>query len=390
MDIQSLKTKFGIIGNNPALNKILEIAVQVSVTDMNVLVTGESGVGKEVFSKIIHQCSPRKHNKYIAVNCGAIPEGTIESELFGHIKGSFTNADRDRKGYFAEADKGTIFLDEVGELPLAMQAKLLRVLEQGEFIPVGSSKPLKVDVRVISATNVNLLEAIRKNKFREDLYYRLNQIYLHVPPLRERKEDVFLLFRRFAVDQAEKYRMPPLSLTPQAKEYLINYSWQGNIRQLKNVTEQMSIIEANRTIDLATLQSYIPMVDNISLMVNEDFTDEQKDEILLTIIDNKRQITKIAQEVEQIKGIIKNLISASAAPQLLLPDGKAHYNHTDAHINNAEFESDADNLNIADMERKAIIKALDISEGNRKEAADRLGISERTLYRKLKEYNLDK
>ncbi|MDR1848023.1 MAG: sigma-54 dependent transcriptional regulator [Bacteroidales bacterium] len=382
MDIQSLKAKFGIIGNNPVLNKILTIAVQVAVTDMNVLVTGESGVGKEVFSKIIHNNSPRKHNKYIAVNCGAIPEGTIESELFGHVKGSFTNADRDRKGYFAEADKGTIFLDEVGELPLSMQAKLLRVLEQGEFLPVGSSKPMKVDVRVISATNVNLLEAIRKGKFREDLYYRLNQIHIAVPPLRERKEDIYLLFRRFAIDQAEKYRMPVLTLTGQAKDYLTNYTWQGNIRQLKNVTEQMSIIEKERNIDVETLKTYIPMVDSYSLMVNDEISDEQRDEILMTIIENKRQITKLKQEVENIKGIIKELLSKVNTPALLLPKPENQNN-------SMGMDNNPKNLNIEQIERQAILKALTMAKGNRKEAAEILGITTRTLYRKLNDYNIE-
>ncbi|MDR0790312.1 MAG: sigma-54 dependent transcriptional regulator [Bacteroidales bacterium] len=383
MDIQTIKARFGIIGNDPTLNKILQVAMQVAVTDMNVLVTGESGVGKEVFSKIIHQTSPRKHNKYIAVNCGAIPEGTIESELFGHVKGSFTNADRDRKGYFAEADQGTIFLDEVGELPLSMQAKLLRVLEQGEFIPVGSSRSMKVDVRVISATNVNLLDAIRKGRFREDLYYRLNQINLCVPPLRERKDDIFLLFRRFALDHAEKYRMPSLSLSPQAKQYLINYTWQGNIRQLKNITEQMSIIETKREIDLPTLQSYIPLVDSYSLIVNDNFSDEQQDEILLTIIENKRQINKLASEVAQLKEIVKGLIASTNTTPLLLPKPEVQYNEP--------VEDPADmELNLAKMERQAIVKALQIAEGNRKEAAVKLGISERTLYRKLSDYQLDK
>jgi len=381
MDIQGIKTKFGIIGNNPVLNKILQIAVQVAVTDMNVLVTGESGVGKEVFSKIIHNNSPRKHNKYIAVNCGAIPEGTIESELFGHIKGSFTNADRDRKGYFAEADKGTVFLDEVGELPLSMQAKLLRVLEQGEFIPVGSSVAMKVDVRVISATNVNLLDAIGKGKFREDLYYRLNQIHISVPPLRERKEDIFLLFRRFAIDMAEKYKMPPLSLTAEAREYLTNYSWQGNIRQLKNITEQMSIIETDREISLATLQSYIPLVDSFSLMINDTLSEEQQDEILMTIIENKRQINRLKEEVNQIKEIIKNIISQNTAAPLLIKQHNAETNIT-------EIENEDTKLNLEDRERSAIIKALEVANGNRKIAAEKLGISERTLYRKINDYNI--
>jgi DNA-binding NtrC family response regulator len=382
MDIQTLKIKFGIIGNNHVLNKMLQIAVQVAVTDMNVLITGESGVGKEVFSKIIHHNSPRKHNKYIAVNCGAIPEGTIESELFGHVKGSFTNADRDRKGYFSEADGGTIFLDEIGELPLSMQAKLLRVLEQGEFLPVGSSHTIKVDVRVISATNVNLLEAIRKGKFREDLYYRLNQIHLSVPPLRERKEDIYLLFRRFAVDMADRYRMPILTLSEEAKAYLTNYSWQGNIRQLKNITEQMSIIETNRNIDLPILQSYIPEVETFSLVVNDDLSDEQRDEFLLTIIENKRQITKLTQEVENIKSIIKSLIANNNTPPLLLPKPEHTYN-------NSEKSNDTPPLNLEMLERQAITKALDLTKGNRKETADILGISQRTLYRKLNDYELE-
>ncbi|MDR1725171.1 MAG: sigma-54 dependent transcriptional regulator [Bacteroidales bacterium] len=386
MDIQSIKTKFGIIGNNPLLNKILQIAVQVAVTDMNVLVTGESGVGKEVFSKIIHNNSPRKHNKYIAVNCGAIPEGTIESELFGHVKGAFTNADRDRKGYFAEADKGTIFLDEVGELPLSMQAKLLRVLEQGEFLPVGSSKTIKVDVRVISATNVNLLEAIRKGKFREDLYYRLNQIHISVPPLRERKEDIFLLFRRFAVDMADKYKMPALTLTPQAKQYLINYTWQGNIRQLKNITEQMSVIETNREIDVDTLKSYIPLVESFSLMVNDSLSTEQQDEILMTIIENKRQITKLASEINQLKEIVKNIIASHQPTPLLLAKAAEH---EDKQFHEAKECREELNLNLLQLEKRSIIKALELSNSNRKIAADMLGISERTLYRKIKDYDLE-
>jgi transcriptional regulator with PAS, ATPase and Fis domain len=393
MDIQSIKTRFGIIGNNVALNKVLEIAVQVSVTDMNVLVTGESGVGKEVFSKIIHQNSPRKHNKYIAVNCGAIPEGTIESELFGHVKGSFTNADRDRKGYFAEADKGTIFLDEVGELPLSMQAKLLRVLEAGEFLPVGSSKAMKVDVRVISATNVNLLEAIRKGKFREDLYYRLNQIYIYVPPLRERKEDIYTLFRRFAIDQAEKYKMPTITLTREAKEYLINYSWQGNIRQLKNITEQISIIETQKEIDLDCLKNYIPQVSSYALVVdkNDTYDGEQQNEIILTIIESKRQINQIRKELDELKDIVRNIINSTAnKPLLLMSKVEQHDDEAIDEDSSIEDIEDSNNdLNLMDMEKNAIVLSLKKAEGNRNIAAKELGISERTLYRKIKLYDLD-
>ena len=310
MDIQSVKTRFGIMGNNPQLNRALEIALSVSPTSMSVLVTGESGVGKEVFSKIIHNYSPRKHNNYIAVNCGALPSGTIESELFGHVKGSFTSADRDRKGYFQEADKGTLFLDEVGELPMEMQAKLLRVLESGEYIPVGSSKPLKTDVRIVAATNVNLLEAIRKGKFREDLYYRLSQISIIVPPLRERKDDIYLLFRRFAIEQAERYKMPTITLTNEARHYLMNYFWQGNIRQLKNITDQISIIETNKEISLETLKTYIPPINNLPMVIesNSFGEDYSQRELILTILSNKQQIRKIQNELDELKSIIKTLI----------------------------------------------------------------------------------
>jgi transcriptional regulator with PAS, ATPase and Fis domain len=407
MDIQSVKTRFGILGNNPQLNKALEIALQVSVTNMSVLVTGESGVGKEVFSKIIHQYSSRKHSKYIAVNCGAIPEGTIESELFGHVKGAFTSADRDRKGYFSEADKGTIFLDEVGELPLSMQAKLLRVLESGEFLPVGSSKLQRVDVRIVAATNVNLLDAINKGRFREDLYYRLSQVSIYVPPLRERKDDIYLLFRRFAVDQAEKYKMPILSLTNEARNYLLNYRWKGNIRQLKNVTEQISIIEKEKLITLDVLKEYIPPVSALPMVVDGFSNDEsfcsQKD-LLLSILTNKQQIETLKKEVEEIKVFIKQLIGEHKIEPLLIPKQSSASTHVyptikeeiqkveedEEVIENDDFaEVDESPTTLIEMEKKMIISALERAKGKRSIAAKELGISERTLYRKINEFQIN-
>lgn len=407
MDIQSVKTRFGILGNNPQLNKALEIALQVSVTNMSVLVTGESGVGKEVFSKIIHQYSSRKHSKYIAVNCGAIPEGTIESELFGHVKGAFTSADRDRKGYFSEADKGTIFLDEVGELPLSMQAKLLRVLESGEFLPVGSSKLQRVDVRIVAATNVNLLDAINKGRFREDLYYRLSQVSIYVPPLRERKDDIYLLFRRFAVDQAEKYKMPILSLTNEARNYLLNYRWKGNIRQLKNVTEQISIIEKEKLITLDVLKEYIPPVSALPMVVDSFSNDEsfynQKD-ILLSILNNKQQIDLLKKEIEEIKVFIKQLIGEHKIEPLLIPKQSSASTHVyptikeeiqkmeeeEEVIENDDFaEVDESPTTLIEMEKKMIISALERANGKRSIAAKELGISERTLYRKINEFEIN-
>lgn len=386
-DIQSIKRKFGILGNNRELNRAIEIASKVAITDMSVLVMGESGVGKEVFSKIIHQCSARKHNKYIAVNCGAIPEGTIESELFGHLKGAFTNADRDRKGYFAEADKGTIFLDEVGELPLGMQVKLLRVLESGEFLPVGSSKPLHCDVRIVAATNVDLLKAIEKGRFREDLYYRLNQISITIPPLRERKDDIYMLFMKFAVDQAEKYHIPHISLTEEAREYLKQYQWKGNVRQLKNIAEQISIVETSRSIDAQTLKRYIPMESSLPVLFDNSKADMgEKDEILQIILQNKKDVESIRKELDQLKEIVKTIITNTHLSSPALIDT----NHTEQNdIIDIELNGDQ-NLNIGDLKKQAIIDALKKHNGKRKEAAEELGISDRTLYRKIIEYGLKK
>ena len=403
LDIQTIKTRFGIMGNSPLLNRALEIALQVAVTNMSVLVTGESGVGKEVFSKVIHQNSPRKHNKYIAVNCGAIPEGTIESELFGHLKGSFTSADRDRKGYFAEADKGTIFLDEVGELPMSMQAKLLRVLESGEFLPVGSSKTQKVDVRIVAATNVNLLEAIKKGRFREDLYYRLSQVSIFVPPLRDRKDDIYTLFRRFAIEQAERYRMPVISLTDDAKEYLLNYRWQGNIRQLKNITEQISIIETEKTITLQTLKQYIPPLPALPMVIDNYFNEENigsQKEIILTILNNKQQIAVLKNEIENLKEFVKQILSErNSEPIFINPQNNKNIIYSDTPkqepieedeiIDNDYDEVDDSPMTLVEMEKKMILSALQRANGKRSIAAKELGISERTLYRKINDFDIE-
>ena len=405
-DIQSIKQRFGIIGNDPQLMHAINVAVEVAVTDMSVLVTGESGVGKEVFSKIIHTNSPRKHNKYIAVNCGAIPEGTIESELFGHVKGAFTNADRDRKGYFAEADKGTIFLDEVGELPMNMQVKLLRVLESGEYLPVGSSKTMHCDVRVVAATNVNLIHAIEKGTFREDLYYRLNQISITIPPLRKRKDDIYMLFKRFAVDQAEKYNMPHISLTADAREYLKNYPWQGNVRQLKNVAEQISIIEQDREINAQTLKQYIPPVSALPAVSEGNNTAIDQDEALFTVMQNKRDIANLRNDVEQLKTLVATLINNvnNSAP-LLIENNNAPYQRQnvqrieDPLVETSPYktiekeqviEMDDSNtvMTLEEMEIKMIIAALKRNNNRRNAAAKELGISERTLYRKINDYNI--
>lgn len=405
-DIQSIKQRFGIVGNDPQLMHAIDVAVQVAVTDMSVLVMGESGVGKEVFSKIIHTSSPRKHNKYIAVNCGAIPEGTIESELFGHVKGAFTNADRDRKGYFAEADKGTIFLDEVGELPMNMQVKLLRVLESGEYLPVGSSKPLHCDVRVVAATNVNLISAIEKGTFREDLYYRLNQISISIPPLRKRKDDIYMLFKRFAVDQAEKYNMPHISLTTDAREYLKNYAWQGNVRQLKNIAEQISIIEHDREINAETLRRYIPPITSLPVAIDNIEQSFDKDEALYTIRQNKKDIAFLRNEVEQLKSVVGTFINhINPSATLLLEDSNLHDTTPLQHISSSETEDNVFDtqekeqvieidekcpiMTLEEMEAQMITFALKRNNGHRALAAKELGISERTLYRKISEYDIE-
>lgn len=398
-EIQQVKLRFGIIGNTEALLRAIDIAIQVAPTDLSVLITGESGVGKESFPQIIHQYSRRKHGQYIAVNCGAIPEGTIDSELFGHEKGAFTGAIGERKGYFGEADGGTIFLDEVGELPLPTQARLLRVLESGEFIKVGSSKVQKTDVRIVAATNVNLTQAIAEGRFREDLYYRLNTVPIQVPPLRERGEDVFLLFRKFAADFAERYRMPAIQLTEDAKRLLLDYSWPGNVRQLKNITEQISIIETNREITGAILQSYLPAQNTQRLPAllgkHESKSFESEREILYSVLFDMRQ------EVAELKKMVHNLMgertgqmmaASVIAPQPVMP-AIIHPIHPvqkeeDDDIQDTE-EYVEETLSLDEAEKELIRKALDKHHGKRKSAAKDLNISERTLYRKIKEYGLD-
>ena len=399
-EIQQVKQRFGIIGNTETLNRAIDIAIQVAPTDLSVLITGESGVGKESFPQIIHQYSRRKHGQYIAVNCGAIPEGTIDSELFGHEKGAFTGAIGERKGYFGEADGGTIFLDEVGELPLPTQARLLRVLESGEFIKVGSSKVQKTDVRIVAATNVNLHEAISTGKFREDLYYRLNTVPVQIPPLRERPEDIVLLFRKFASDFAEKYRMPAIQLTEDAKRVLATYPWPGNVRQLKNITEQISIIETNREITPDILHTYLPQQQGERLPMlfgaKQNKTFESEREILYQVLFDMRQ------DVTELKKLVHDIMTdktqsvatptvVNNVPTINIPASNAASQlpiQTEDDIQDTE-EYVEESLSLDDLEKEMIRKALDKHHGKRKNAAKDLNISERTLYRKIKEYGLE-
>lgn len=415
-NIQAIKQRFSIIGNNPKLNRAIEKAIQVAPTDISVLVTGESGVGKESIPRIIHSLSLRKHGKYIAVNCGAIPEGTIDSELFGHEKGAFTGATSTRSGYFEEADGGTIFLDEVGELPLTTQVRLLRVLENGEFIKVGSSVVQKTNVRIVAATNVNLFEAIKKGKFREDLYYRLNTVEIYLPPLRERKEDIHLLFRKFASDSAEKYKMPPIKLTDDAVNLLLNYRWSGNIRELRNIAEKVSVLERKRDISAAILREYLPEEGtNLPTVVgttrNESEFSNEREILYKVLFDMKNDLNDLkkltlellqhdnSQKVkEDNKGLIHRIYGESSHPTEVTPvvsiipvervqplrdisDKEELYDY--------EEDITEEPLSLQDKELELIIKALERNGGKRKEAAKELGISERTLYRKIKQYNLD-
>ncbi|MDR2388587.1 MAG: sigma-54 dependent transcriptional regulator [Tannerellaceae bacterium] len=385
-DVQQVKQRYGIIGNNPALNRAIDVALQVAPTDLSVLITGESGVGKETFPQIIHQHSPRKHGKYIAVNCGAIPEGTIDSELFGHEKGSFTGALTDRKGYFEEADGGTVFLDEAGELPIPTQARLLRVLETGEFIKVGASKVLKTNVRIVAATNVNLSQAVTEGKFREDLYYRLNMVPIQMPPLRERTDDIVLLFRKFASDCADKYRMPAIRLDDEAKQLLTAYRWPGNVRELKNVTERISIIEESRDITANILRQYLPdlQVEKYPVLVKRDeqklFNSER--EILYQVLFDMRN------DVNELKKLVHEIMDGNLPVQVAdTAYPNAHPIHST--IQEVEPEEEDETLSLEDVEREMICKALEKHGGKRKNAAADLKISERTLYRKIKEYNLE-
>lgn len=398
-DLTSIKNRFGIIGNSEALNRALEVALRVAPTDLSVLVTGESGVGKEFFPQVIHAYSARKHNKYIAVNCGAIPEGTIDSELFGHEKGAFTGAVEARKGYFEEADGGTIFLDEVAELPHSTQVRLLRVLQTGEFIRVGSAKVQKTNVRVVAATNTNLQDAIQAGRFREDLYYRLNTVPILVPPLRERKEDIFLLFRKFAADVAAQYRMPAISLDPEARQMLENYYWRGNIRQLKNVAEQISAIEEARLITPAILTKYLPAQSQSGASTSMStalhsgsgdgvsFERESLYKVLFDlradVNDLKRMLTELMQRAERPAEPTKDLagLLPASAHSIASPD----YTESEEVVD----EQPSRELTKADVLREQILRALRRNNGRRREAAAELFMSERTLYRKIKELGID-
>lgn len=388
-DVQKVKKQFRIFGNSPLLNRAIDIAIRVAKTDASVLIVGESGAGKDVFSRIIHQYSNRKQKKYIAVNCAAIPEGTIESELFGHVKGSFTGAERDRRGYFAEADNGTIFLDEVGELPYTMQAKLLRVIENGEFLPVGASTAVKVDVRIVAATNVNLLKAVEQGRFRSDLYYRLNQINITVPSLRERQEDIPLLFRYFCSELAEKYNIPRISLSPEAVDYLKSYPWRGNVRELKNIAERISLLEMNREIDAQRLKTYIPPMERLPIVVQSDSVCNENDDIVNIVLQNKKDIEDLKAEVVRLKSVIVNMFNSSTHSPLL----SAPLSETESEMvidYPEEHTKKPETVNLRDLEKQAIIAALERNGGKRSAAAKELGFSERTLYRKMIDYDLNK
>ncbi len=388
-DIQQIKQRYGIIGNCAALNRAIDVALQVAPTDLSVLITGESGVGKETFPQIIHQNSPRKHGQYIAVNCGAIPEGTIDSELFGHEKGSFTGALADRKGYFEVADGGTVFLDEVGELPIPTQARLLRVLETGEFIKVGSSKVLKTNVRIVAATNVNLVQAVGEGKFREDLFYRLSTVPINIPPLRERgAEDILLLFRKFASDCAEKYRMPAIHLDEEARQLLTSYRWPGNVRELKNITERISIIEENREITSDILRQYLPdvAIEKYPVLVKKE--NDQK------IFNSEREILyqvlfDMKKDVNELKKLVHEIMGGNIQVPVREETYASHSRQIPSTIQDAVPVEEEETLSLEEVEKEMIRKALEKHNGRRKNAATDLKISERTLYRKIKEYNLE-
>ncbi len=416
MEIQEIKQRFGIIGNSPLLNRAINIANQVAPTDISVLITGESGSGKEVFSHIIHQMSPRKHGPFIAVNCGAIPEGTIDSELFGHEKGAYTGAVGERKGYFETVNGGTIFLDEIAEMPLGTQARLLRVLESGQYIKVGSSKVEKTNVRVIAATNVDVYDAVRNGKFREDLYYRLNTVPLRIPPLRDRKEDIYLLFRKFTSDFTDKYRTPPIQLDDEAQQVIVNYSWPGNVRQLKNMAEQLAVLERDRIITAQVLLNYLPQEagrSNLPMRIEnqpkEDFS--ERDILYKVLFDMKRdmvELKKLVADIIEHGGVSVNQASHSQTLQQLYHDIELPGNlepqftiqqpvnntiisgntNADTYSISHDAEEVEESLSLIEKESDLIRKALKKHKGKRKLAANELGISERTLYRKIKELNL--
>jgi DNA-binding NtrC family response regulator len=407
-NIQQIKQRFGIIGNSPMLNRALEVAAQVAPTDISVLVTGESGTGKEIIPQVIHQLSSRKHAEYIAVNCGAIPEGTIDSELFGHEKGAFTGATGSRQGYFEVADGGTIFLDEVAELPMQTQVRLLRVLETGEFIRVGSSKVIKTNVRVVAATNENMQRAVSSGKFREDLLYRLSTVPISLPPLRQRNEDIYLLFRKFASDFADKYRMPAIRLTNDAVDVLNSFNWPGNIRQLKNLVEQLSVIEQSREIDASRLTEYLPVVQETfpSVVGAQDTKFDERELMYKFLFDMKNDLNELKKLVVELlnqhgefslsndqAALVKRMYSDVGTEQRLLPAAAPAKAEPAVYLQDDTedieiHEEVPESLSLEDREKELIIKALDKHRGRRKYAAEELGISERTLYRKIKEYDI--
>ncbi len=405
-ELQKVKQRYNIVGNCPGLNRAIDVAMQVAPTDLSVLVVGESGVGKEIVPRIIHDNSPRRREKYFAINCGSIPEGTIDSELFGHEKGSFTGAIGESEGYFGVADKGTIFLDEVGELPLATQARLLRVLETGEYIRVGGQRIMKTDVRIVAATNVNMRKAISEGRFREDLYYRLNTIPIQMPPLRDRGEDILLLFRLFAMQMAEKYRLPKITLTDEAKAVMLKYKWPGNVRQLKNITEQMSVLSEERVIDGATIHKFIPDdAESTQLATMSSATGghsfESEREILYKILyELRRNVSDLRSELNSLRKQIdigrdvQQGASRTDLPSVI--SGMTGSVDTGVRQEQAVLDavaeeiSEPESLNLEDLGRQMVEKALERNGGNRKKAAKELGISDRTLYRRIKQYGLDK
>ncbi len=410
-ELQNIKQRYSIVGNCEALNNALDVALKVAPIDLSVLIIGESGVGKDILPRIIHDNSPRRREKYFAINCGAIPEGTIDSELFGHVKGSFTGAVNDSQGYFGVANKGTLFLDEVGELPMATQARLLRVLENGEYIPVGGTEIRKTDVRIVAATNVNIQKAISEGRFREDLYYRLNQVQIQIPALRDRGEDIVLLFRLFALQMAEKYRMDKIVLTDEAKQMLMRYKWPGNIRQLKSITEQLSILSTERTITPDILMQFIPQdleTTQLATIHREgDHSFENEREILYKILfelrsnvnDMRREMTSLKKQIEDVQGTTPVQAPSQLPTTQLAPANLSPLTPHLSPLNSAEVAEaeeyvepspEMENLNVNDWSRLALEKALNRNGGNRKKAAQELGISDRTLYRRLKQYGLDK
>ena len=405
-ELQSIKQRYNIVGNCDALNRALDVALQVAPTDLSVLIVGESGVGKEIIPRVIHDNSPRRREKYFAINCGSIPEGTIDSELFGHVKGSFTGAINDSPGYFGVANKGTLFLDEVGELPMATQARLLRVLENGEYIPVGGTEIRKTDVRIVAATNVNIRQAISEGRFREDLYYRLNQVPVQMPPLRERGEDIVLLFRLFAMQMAEKYRMDKVVLTDDAKQLLMRYKWPGNVRQLKNITEQISILSTERQITSEILARFIPQDQETTQLTTihseGEHSFENEREILYKILfelrsnvnDMRREMSTLKKQMEDVQ--VTKPTSSAPLPTTQLSPVSSNLSPLNSHLSPLEdaeaeeyVEPEMESLNLSDLGRQMLEKALERNGGNRKKAAMELGISDRTLYRRLKQYGLE-